>query len=906
MTRRAGMARPTQRAAALFVRARDWVVHHSHAVGIATATICMMAVGPQSQAPTTGGSAAPAPPTSREADERLTLWLERQGFDRLLAAALEERLTRETADIDRRDLAERLRDVVIRRIRADAIDPDSATTVAESMRPLLPAVDADELQLEILRARQRLLERRIEQWRLGDAEAAPGGELAATAGTLAAEADRLRRRLERDVKEDDQRLDRSVGLEAEALLEAVERKRQLLETARFVQAWMLLHQTIIVRPGVAGAAGDAWRGKAMAALEQFIALLDTGREQPKPDDVAIDRLGEDPYASAVLGTALCQLLLDGVAGAAPWFALLEDTRTAPAVRRSAPGWRLLVLLASRDFVAAKEWLDRLVEQGGASSAWLRLALIECRSPQVLEMIGAQEFVQAALAALAAQDELGEVLALAEKLPASALPSRGFVVGYLRGMRAYAAARAMDEGAADVRRDAFRAAATALRSALAEPDAARSPLGQGSARQLAGWCLVGAGDFAEASVLFEQAAQSLPAVRAAESLWLAAEAIERAAMAAPASERGALEQSRQRMLDLLLERHPESAFALRAEVSRIRNTGQADADALARLRAVPRGSPAWIDALAAAEEILYRRVRSGRDDERRMAALEYLETARSEDAPDASTRRTWLRRRAEVALVPGVERLPEAMAAVTELRARATAGEFTIDEIQPELQLRDLQLAALDGRLEQAMTLLRSFEELSAETLVRLGRRSILRAAQRQDNDASRMLVVDVGAALLAEENLTIDDGARHAVALAVGQAALALSGADSEARLAKALDTLALARARRPSDLTLLELTSGLAERAKRDELALECLRAILAGTTLGERAWFDARLRQVRVLARSDPKQARRVLDQHRALIPEWGPEPWGAELRALDRSVPSALLDPEGGADAFGGSAS
>ncbi|MBX3355614.1 MAG: hypothetical protein KF724_07940 [Phycisphaeraceae bacterium] len=857
------------------------------------------AMAPQPQA-------ARSAPTARELDERLTLWLEREAQDRLLQALLEDRLARETADLDRRDLAERLRGVLLERLRRDLVGVDVASSVAERLRPLLPAVDADELHVELLRARLRRGERRADEVRLGAAPEGDAAKLLPELAALAADADRMRRRLEIDLRDDARRLDRSVGIEAEELLDAVDRKREIVETARFVQAWALLHGALLARSTWVTERGDAWRPRTLQALEQFIALLDTGFEDPRPEDVSMDRLGEDLYASALLGATLSRHQLEGPEAAAPWWALLEDSRAAPTLRRSAPGWRLYALALGRPFDLASKWLNALALKGVVPPSWIRLAVLECRSPEVLARPEAVGFVQSALAVLGAQEALAEALALADLLPAFALPEGGFVGGYLRGIRAYTAALALPpETPIEARRAEFLRAATILRGAASESDAAATPLGVASARHLAAWSMVGADSLADASVLFEQASESLPPVRAAESLWLAAESAERAAQRASGADRRALEEARERIFDRLLERFPESAQALRAEVTRIRGERSTDTAALDRLRSIPRGSPAWIDALVASEEILYQRVRRGREDERRDAARSYLEVARAEDAPTMTMRRIWLRRRAEVALLTGLEQPVEAHAALSELRARGASGDFELDDIEGELRLREMQLAAFEGRFEDAMGLLRGLESQAAsadggrevaQLSVRLGRRAILRSAQRNARPEQRGLVIDMGAAILADEGEALDDTAAHAIALAVGEAAAALPADGERPRVDIALKVLAEARERRSVDAQLLELTSRVAERAGDDATLLECVRMILAGTTLGDRAWFDARVRQVRALARTDPVQARRVLNQHRALIPDWGPEPWGPELRAINARVPAIGPDESG----------
>jgi hypothetical protein len=46
-------------------------------------------------------------------------------------------------------------------------------------------------------------------------------------------------------------------------------------------------------------------------------------------------------------------------------------------------------------------------------------------------------------------------------------------------------------------------------------------------------------------------------------------------------------------------------------------------------------------------------------------------------------------------------------------------------------------------------------------------------------------------------------------------------------------------------------------------------------------------------LLADLDPARARAVLDQHKQLNPDYGPDPWGVRLEQLDGRLPRAPND-------------
>jgi hypothetical protein len=87
-------------------------------------------------------------------------------------------------------------------------------------------------------------------------------------------------------------------------------------------------------------------------------------------------------------------------------------------------------------------------------------------------------------------------------------------------------------------------------------------------------------------------------------------------------------------------------------------------------------------------------------------------------------------------------------------------------------------------------------------------------------------------------------------------------------------------------------------------------LRALVGGLPARTNPWFEAKVDQMRVLAKLDPVRARTVIDQYRTLYPDLGPEPWRTRIAEIDATVPKstggsratmpdATVTPEGDAD-------
>jgi hypothetical protein len=93
---------------------------------------------------------------------------------------------------------------------------------------------------------------------------------------------------------------------------------------------------------------------------------------------------------------------------------------------------------------------------------------------------------------------------------------------------------------------------------------------------------------------------------------------------------------------------------------------------------------------------------------------------------------------------------------------------------------------------------------------------------------------------------------------------------------------------KRPNNASFLRAAAILSEKLDQPEQALEHWRKIVAGTPVGGEGWYEAKFHQILVLSKVDPAKARQVMDQHKLLNPEYGPDPWGQQLKGLDAQIP------------------
>ncbi len=94
---------------------------------------------------------------------------------------------------------------------------------------------------------------------------------------------------------------------------------------------------------------------------------------------------------------------------------------------------------------------------------------------------------------------------------------------------------------------------------------------------------------------------------------------------------------------------------------------------------------------------------------------------------------------------------------------------------------------------------------------------------------------------------------------------------------------------KRPNNASYLRSAAILAEACDQEKTALDHWRRIVAGTPAGSEGWYEAKFHQIQLLMNVDPSRAREVMNQHKQLNPDFGPEPWGAKLKGLDQQIPS-----------------
>lgn len=877
-------------------------------------------------------------PTARAQEEdeaqdphaALESYLLRLDLKELLAEHLYARLDQ----VDRRErveIAERLADLYVSLLRETA-DHARRAHWEQQARDLLtrvPEADSTELRLDLLRAAYTQAEEAAERWRLRLADKEEMGQTLAAMRSLQPQFDGLATRIHQRVESLEREEDR--GSDSDELVAELSEARRLRSLAFYYAGWSDYY--------IAFLSGS--EKPASEAMKHFGWLLNSRGGEP----ATLDRLPEallryEHISRAAVGCALSLSQRGEDVEALSWLDAVEDAEDLPvAVADNMLAWRIMILARARRW-ADLERIVRLARHsdrhgGGPDVQPLavtvaRLLIVVCLeadkrlAPDLIEQIAA-----AGMADLVAHEQIAHILDLVGRYGTASLGENGFIVHYVRGLRDYELARAAhrDSGVDSEEPtedqeigDQYRAAARILEGTLGQEDAPSFPKERAQASLLIGYSRFFIGEFIIAADWFDRAhEEAVTDEQAEEALWLSVIALDRAVDAGEDTMRARRDQ----VAALYLQAYPTSERAARL-LLRDATAGLIDVDKAADiLLSVGPDSPVYDAAQRQAARLLYqlfRRTRGG-EAQREFAALRFAEVAEDVLAVDrraATTGTGAASTEAAQRVVILCRQLLDALLSVTTPDTdRAAAVLDALDHVavyqhldlaaqQPELLYRRVQIAVARNRSADAAELIDRLRALpdgqvyadAADVL--LYRRATDRWNRAPDGaraEAARA-VVEHGLRIIdraGSDAAALADSITLGIHLNVAQAAteLADDAGDSESRaLAIRLDEAVLAVY--PFSEDALRRLAANAEIAGDNQRSLECWRTILAGSNPGTDPWFEARYESLRLLAAVDPQRAREALAQHLVLYPEYGPPPWGDQIKALEKTLPRA---PKGG---------
>jgi hypothetical protein len=842
-------------------------------------------------------------------------YLERLRLTRLLAEHLEREITAATLPEDRARLVERLADVYPELLEReeDAARRDELVARSSAFLARESPKQADGLRLALLRARYRASSRVAEDFRAAMGDEVKVADARESLGTIGTEAAELRKRFEIRLRDLERRGERTDGLAGERVQDRADVVRGQVQEAMGLEAWALYYRSILT--------GD--RKLAEQAQPIFARLLETGQEYPSPDDVSLDLRSNEFFANTILGMALAKSRTESFAAASDWLALLDVQQAPDGIRRQLPAWRLVAAIERSEWTAGRDIVKAFTPD--APSAWLRIAAVG----GLRDGGGSREAVamaREAIASLAARRELGQIADLARRFGEEAIGTRGFASKYVRGVLAYETGRREGEAKnVTASLSAYDEAARQLEQALQEPDVSEFAAASLACRSLAGWSRFERGEFEAARVLFAAVTEASEG-RDEESEWMALVCVEKLMGKASAGSEAhvALAKELRQRVDAFIGHHPASA---RVPQVLLRRTTLVEIPRRDDLERLVTGAGATDEVKRQALNSYYRLYRASSGTERASVGKRFLELSRSmapsggpdgtyEGLPGSSL--TVTRQALEIALSPEVADVAYGAALIDRIDELVKAKLLDPKPVSAELSVRRVQLALARGDLVPALARLADLEAEKGDEARRsadVARRHVFRFA------SAKLREVAIGATPTADRGAIIDatlrtgerilenavatsgsleaalaENAMESVAVTTLQAAAEASQGGGDREIALRGLTLAKALlAKRAKDPLLLELTATLAASVADNELALDSLRLLIAGSSERSDRWFRAKVTFLELLARIDAGRAKAVLQQHRQLHPDLGPEPWAGRLRELERTLIGVEAKPE-----------
>lgn len=859
-------------------------------------------------------------------------YLAERGLTELMAAQLRERLSAAVAEA-KPALAERLGEIYAQRITGAESTAERVhfEGLGSALLEEIPGSDAFALRISLARARYLPAERIAERHRLALADEAEIAEavriLSGVAPEVSAIGDRAHARVVSLERRESRGSDAGDGLVAlRGLLAEARRHRSL---AMYYAGWSWLYLALLTDQV----------GHAAEAESRFGYLFGASGERPSVQNVSPSALRLEHVARSAVGVALCRSMQGDVGVAELWLDELERAEDLPGVVREQLFARRVAVLAEagRDEALARYVRERAPAEGltTTQARLLAVLLLERRDAGQVSSAGRpedvrSEMVQAALAVLIERGELGQILDLFDRYGTLPLGSEGFISRYVRAIRHYEAAReahrALDPeralgptDRAEVR-SLYVTAVAGLEEAAGADDAGRYAAERDRARTLAGLCLFYKGDAAEAADRFEAlASAAAPGATKSEALWLSIVAIEHAVDGGRAD----LVERRDRLATLFIEGASDDPRAATLILRLGGDAGLGDERAAAILLSVPRGESAYADARRQAARTMLRLHRSADAATRPARAAAFLTVAAEVLALETENARaaagdpqrlrgalsdaiTLSRQMLDVMLEGQAPDADRAEALIDRLEGTAALaaqrGVAVDDGLGDELRYRRLQVAIArgDGAKIEALA-----DELggAGSAYARAADRLLYLRAQRafardgDDHQAARGVVRHGLAVFEAAGGDATALAARGMIGLAeaVAAAAAAVWQATGERAMldaARGLDGLRL-EAGRASEESIRRYAL-LSERAGEPSEVARAWGTLSAAVSAPDPRWFEARAMLIAALRASDPPAARAALDQHKALYPDLGPEPWRTRLAELDAAVPARFDAP------------
>lgn len=874
------------------------------------------------------GASAPA----QVGEQAVEIYLAERGMNELLAIHLQRQLDLAPAR-DRVEIAERL-GTLYALLLEEAADVDERRIWEDRSRDLLAAVpgaQSYELRLNLAKVRYLGVEGIVERSRLKLTSPAEEDEARRVLRDVRPVFSDMGRELHRRVEQLENQESRGRVEDWSNLERALADARRLRSLAMYYAGWSEYYLSVLTGNQV----------MAEEALSHFGWLLnaEVGRS-PELERLPLNTLRYEHVARAAIGTALCYSARDDDDAALDWLdAVMASPDVSAAIKSQILARRLVILAqATRwaDMQRAVELQRRRSREGESAGltvgearllAVLALEAMETGVARDQAVALVRVLAETALADLVNAGEVGHVLSLVNRYGTAPIGDQGFIVLYVRGLQAYDQARKLhEEEDGDTTEPSSTArvanryvdAAEALLSATASADASTFAEERANAGLIAGYAMYYADRATDAADLLEATFRENPdADKAEDALWLAIVALDRAVTEGATTEQDRLAG----LATLYLGRYPHRERAARLLLIKSVTGVIDDEEAVEILLDVDHDAPIYESARRQAARLLYRLYRRAPAEDRDFAALRFVDVGEQvlafeehivttsnddEEAMAAGERIVALARQLLDAMlglsVPDVSRTEPVFQSLQDVSVKLS---IDTSDLSAEIIFRQLQVALARNDVEAVndrLTELRAIGGRYSSAADRLMYRRAFNEWSRAPHEAELAgEVVGHGLRLLRQfedDAAALEDPIVFGVHDTVASAAATvwrLADDEQMMDIALSLDEKVILSGRRvPS---VLSRFAELAEAKGRIDDALDAWRTLLSGYEAGSEDWYEARYQSIRLLLQVDQARARTTMDQHKVLYPEFGPEPWGEQLRQLDAQIPAAPTEIDAG---------
>ncbi len=897
------------------------------------AVMCVMALA------LTGVAQTPVQPEEPPAPPRSVIeqYLSDRGLNELLAVHLLQRL-KTMEGPERSALADKLGSLYVGLLDGAKTARERARWEAAGQDLLrqVPEAESFNLRLNLAKARYLLAEDVAEKHRLRLVAPEERQEAERALRTVNATFVDIGGKLHKRIEQLEHRESSGKEEDGGSVRDELNESRRLRSLAYYYAGWSSYYISYL----------DARPQAASDALLSFGWLLNaSGGREPAIDRAPASLLRYEHVARSAIGVAMCESSRGRDGAAERWLDAVESAEGVPDhIIKQIFARRMIVLSAGKRWSDLDSLVTRKRNAGGGIKA---LEVGEARLLAVLTLEAmeqgpdarGQELMQrladTALTDLITLGEVRHVQDLVGKFGSAPLAGKGFIVQYVRALQAYERARSAHAGTGEdteepSTKDAvvnlYRAAATAMDTAATASDAERFADERSNAALLRGLATFYAGDLIQAADRFEQSFESAgpsgagatigaaSGKRAEDSLWMAIVALDKAMEAGQST----VKERLTRLGSLYLQRYPKSDRAAKLLLRQTASGMISEDKAVAILLGIEQSSPLYETARRQAASLLYTIYRRAKGNDRDFAALRFAEVCeevmrmdrkklgqgtKAEGLEVATQVVARARQLLDAVLgmqAPDLERADKALEVFDSVVA---AAAYDTSKLNDEIAYRRFQVAVFRNNAAEMTKHLDRLRAMKGPFSDRADRmmynRALVLARNPEATDGALRDVVTHGLRVMDQFGKTPDalkDPAVYSLSNSVADAAARLYARTKDApmlEIGTAIDKRLMQVGDPP--IQVLRRYAEMGEVAGDREGALDCWRMIMAGAGSTAPAWFEARYHSLRLLLSVDAARARDAMAQHKVLIPDFGPEPWGAKLKELDAQMGSPTISPK-----------